>query len=746
MVTEMTSSRMVLGLLLSLAFASAAGCDDHHGIVVPEAGMYDTGPGVDVGMEFSDTGIGFSELSILRVVPDHGPFTGGNVAVLRGAGFTADATVTFGTHEVQGADHTLIDARRLQVVVPAGAVGVVDVSVRVGANTFTLPHGYTYDALSVDPDRGSVAGGTFVNIVGSGTHFANGDTVLFGRSPALDVTVVSPERITCRTPPQSAGTVDVTVVSAADSSMLTAVQAYDYYDTSDPVSGGLGGGPTHGTINVTAIDSASGMPVPGAFVIVGEDLSTMYQGLTDSMGQISFSGPDLVGQHTVHISKHCYERTSFVAFDAQDVTAFLVPWEDPMCGMGMGSTGGRGRNAAFIEGDLVFPTSIEYGPVPWDIIPHPPAGCTGLGTEALCTADAHDACIWSGSLCSTAWIRVGYVYTTQLNVYQNSGLGVDDSPNPDPSLGGATPRVLSASTPPDGHGFPYRILARPAGLAVYALAGLENTTTGVFIPYVMGVTRNVLVGPGEDVTGVDILMNLPLDHSLVADLGTLPAQAHGEPDRFYMRAVLDLGGEGVIVRNMPGHTDPSSSPPRDYDFDTIRRRDANHEFRFVAEPALEGTIADGRFEIIAGYTAAYESRPYTVVLPRGITAVDEHVQLPAFLGVPDAVSPANGGRIPADRTLRWQEPGGAPADFHLILMVGQDGNPAWRMFVRGDQTSAPIPDLSSIPMVDDITPGEAQWAVFSISIPGFDFDTLSYNEINEGYWSAYSVNQFAMEL
>ncbi len=700
-----------LGLILSLSLASA-GCNEHAMLALPEAGEFDAGPGHDAGMTFADSGIGFSDLSILRVVPDHGPFTGGNVAVLRGAGFTDTAQVTFGTHMVQPADHTLIDSRRLQVVVPAGTVGPVDVSIQVDDHTFTLPRGYTYDAISVDPDRGSVAGGTFVNIVGSGTAFATGDSVLFGRAPCTGVTVVSPERITCRTPPMSAGTVDVTVVSGADGTETTAVQAYDYYDTADPVSGGLGGGPANGTINVTAIDWNTGMPIPGVFAIVGEDLSTPYQGMTDSLGQISFSGPDLVGQHTVHLSKHCYMRTSFVAFDAQDATAFMIAWQDPMCGMGMGNPPpGRGRNGSFVEGDLVFPQGEQhYGSNPWDIIPPP----------------------------RTDWVRVAYVYSTQASL---------ERPAPDPSLGGAIQRVVETTLPPDGHvGYPYSIFVEPRGMAVFALAGLENTMTGQFIPYVQGVARNVLVGPGETATGVNIQMNLPLDHTLVTNLGMLPPQVNGQPDRFYVQAYVDLGGEGVMVRNVNGT-----------DFDSIRRRDANREFRFFSEPSLTGTIADGRFRVIAGYQSQYQSPytgnplgldpyPFTYVVSTGITAVDEAVQLADFLSVPDATSPADGERLPADRVLRWEEDGGPPADFHLILMFGGDGNPAWMMFVRGDQHEAGIPDLSSIPMVDDISSGQILWGVWSVTIPGFDFDDLSYNYLSMAYWSAYSYNFFTSEI
>ncbi|HBQ16344.1 MAG TPA: hypothetical protein DEF51_36185, partial [Myxococcales bacterium] len=140
--------------------------------------------------------------------------------------------------------------------------------------------------------------------------------------------------ITCRTPPMAAGTVDVTVTDSEDGSETVAQDAYSYYDSSDPRSGGLGGGPIEGAINVTVVNAMTGAPVPDAFAIVGEDTATEHQGLTDSLGQITFSGPDILPPATVHIAKHCFEKTSVVAFDARDVTVFLVPWMDPMCGMG----------------------------------------------------------------------------------------------------------------------------------------------------------------------------------------------------------------------------------------------------------------------------------------------------------------------------------------------------------------------------------------------------------------------------
>ncbi len=699
MATRLGSTNFSLLILSSMLALAGAGCDRGGAqIETPEVGASDTGPGDDAGQSFSDSGIGVGELTIMRLVPDHGPFVGGNISILRGAGFDDLSQVTFDSHAVQPADHTLIDSRRLQVVVPAGDVGTVDVSVTVGDATFTLPDAYMYDVLSVDPNRGSVAGGTFVNIVGSGTAFEAGDTVLFGRTPCSDVMVVSATRITCRSPATSAGTVSVTVVRAADASETVAVNAYTYYDTADPFSGGLGGGPANGTINVTVIDGSSGLPVDNAFAIVGEDLATVHQGFTDSLGQITFSGSDLVGQSTVHISKHCYERTSIVAFDAQNATVFLVPWQDPMCGEGGMPPAGRGRNGAFVAGDLVWNGPLEYAANPWDNIPRP----------------------------RTGWVRVAYVYTTQADV---------GAPNPDPTLGGAIQRVVETEPPADRRGYPYMIFARPAGLAVYALAGLENTMTAQFIPYVMGVTRSVLASPGETTNGVDIIMDIPLDHTLQTELGALPDQVDGQPDRFYLQAYMDLGGEGVIVRNVNGT-----------DFDSIRRRDMARAFTFVGEPALQGSLEDGRYRIIAGYTSAYDGPPYTFVVENGVTAVDEVVTLSDFLGIPDAISPAASERIPEDRVLRWQESGGPTPSYHILLMVGGDGNPAWRMFLPGDVTEAPIPDLSSIPMIEDIAGGYITWVVYAVTIPGFDFDTFTYNHLNQRYWSHYSYNYFLSEL
>lgn len=679
----------VAALLLALAGCSDPPLIDGDGAIGPrDAG---TGSGDSGGSTFRDGGgISINGLSLARVVPNHGPFTGGNQVVLRGSGFTAEAQVTFGGSEVQGADHRLIDPRRLAVIVPAGDPGTVDVSITVGDTTVTLEDGYTYDSIEITPSSGSVSGNTFVSLIGSGTRFAEGDTVTIGRTACRNVEVVSETRINCRTPAGAPGSVDVTVNT--DGADVVIEDGFTYFDSADPTSGGLGGGPIEGQINLTVIDAMTGAPVADAYAIVGEDTTTEHQGLTDGGGQISFSGPDIAPPATVHIAKFCYERTSVVAFDARDVTVFLVPWMDPMCGMGEPPPPGRGRNGAFIEGELVWLRDFGLGPQEWFNVPEPRAG----------------------------WVRAAYVYTTLAQ------LGY---PNPDPAAGGSTQRVLES--PVGERGYPYSIFARPAGLAVYALAGLENTSTGRFIPYVMGVARNVLAGPGQVVTGVDIVMDIPLDHYVDVQLGELPAEARTGPDRFRLQANIDLAGEGVIAREING-----------LEIDVLRGRDSSRPFRFTMQPALEGALRDGRYRIEAGwFTGDFDGQPYTVAVERGVTAVDDTIVMSDFLGIPQASAPEYGAMIPSDRVFRWESDGPDPA-FQIVLIIGADGNSWWRMIVAGDVREAPVPDLSGIPTLGDLPPGYITWGVFAITIPDYDFDAFRYADLNDIYWTRWSADFF----
>ncbi len=683
---------------------SLAGCGEPSLLQRPEVPTVPDAGAADGGAErsFPDSGIGSTALRVTRVVPAHGPFTGGNRAVVRGSGFTEDAFVFVGGRMVQPADTVLVDGNRLVIVLPAGEPGPADVRVQVGDEEAALSDGYVYDALALDPTRGAVAGGTLVRIEGRDVSFSEEDEVWFGGGRCREVTLLGDSTISCRTPPGSVGAVDVRVVSAADGSEVRAVDAFTYYDEGDPYGGGLGGGPLDGELLVSVVDAMTGLAVPDAFVYLGDDpAGTPYQGLTNLLGKVAFSGPDLRGPQTVTAAKHCYERTSFVAFDARVVTIFLVPWMDPACGMGSGAPpGGRGRAGSYVSGELFWDGPREFGPNPWTNIPDPRPG----------------------------EMKVAYVFATQPcatdSIY---------CVNPNPSLGGARPRVLERDVG-DGGGYRYSLFVRPGAFAVYAVAGVENETSGEFTPYVMGVTRGVLVGPGDRAENVRIVMDIPLDHRLSVEVGGLPPMAPGGPDRFRVSLALDLGGDGYIVRAFGERSEP---------FDSIASRVLRRPFRFFAQPALQGPLSGASYRIEAAWmTGDFDAPPTARVVAQGVRPAGGPVRVDGFVGIPRALAPAYGEALPDDRVLRWEAPGGAEPSFYMVVLQGGDGNPAWRHVVRGDVTEAPLPDLSSIEGLQDVAPGTLSWAVYAVHIPGFDFDEFSYAHLNERYWDAWSIDQF----
>lgn len=689
---------LILALLLG-----AGACDGPQLLTPPpdpesDGGMPDLG---DPDLPLPDTGVGGDELRISRVSPNHGPFVGGNSALVRGAGFTDDEVlVRVGGRLVQPADTERINRNRIAIVLPAGEPGSADVTVTQGDEEVVLRDGYHYDSFYVEPNRGATSGGTVITILGSGTTFAEGDVVRIGPTPCDDVVVVSETRIECSVPAGTPGAVDVTVESGDDE--LTIEEAFEYYDSADPFGGGLGGGAITNTINVTVVDAFAGLPVPDAYVMLGDDpAAPIDAGATSLLGQITFSGDHVVAPATIHVAKDCFEKTTFVSFDASDVTIFLVPWLDPACGaMGPGELPpGRGILGSFVGGELVFPGPNEFGPNPWDIVPPAREG----------------------------WERVAYVATTQRCTS-------DACRNPSPNAGGGLRRVDERLE--GERGYPFRIFTRPAAFAVYAIAGLENLSTREFRPFVMGVARDVVVGPGDEVRGLEILMDIPLDHFLDVRLEGLPEPARLGPDTFELTANVDLGGEGFIVRR-----DGS-----DQRIDILQSRLGTSAFRFFAQPALLGELGNGRLRVEASWgTGDFVSDPSTNVVLSRVRDVDSEVTARGWVGIPQASAPGFGEPIPEDRVIRWEAEGGVPADFHYITMVGEDGNPAWRMFVPGDQFEAPLPDFSSIDGLADITAGVVSWSITSIRIPGFDFNEVSYSDLNRRSWVAWSSDLFTAQ-
>lgn len=190
----------------------------------------------------------YEDVDLAAVVPSAGNRTGTYTVQLSGTGFGPDCTVFFGGRE---AVTEYIDPTTLEVAVPAGPAGFVDVRVdavdRLGD---TLLDGFFYidnsvEGLSVQavvPGSGSAAGGQTVVVAGTGLDAAT--EVRFGASEA-EIVTAGTTRLVVNTPPGSVGSVDVTVVTPDDTQTLA--DGFEYVPELsirdvDPSAGSIVGG------------------------------------------------------------------------------------------------------------------------------------------------------------------------------------------------------------------------------------------------------------------------------------------------------------------------------------------------------------------------------------------------------------------------------------------------------------------------------------------------------------------------
>lgn len=666
----MTRCSLLAAITILAACDGGGSADAGIGADVPHIPSFDAMP-MDASPDAA-----VSELSLVAVEPSHGPFSGGRRALLRGTAFTAATTVTFGATAVDAT--VLLDEERLEVEVPPGSVGSVDVTVSDGDAAATLEDGYTYDSIAVLPPVGSLAGGTLVSVEVAGVALSPGDSVSFGGELCTDIVVDSATRISCRTPAGALGPVEVSVRHAGE--ITSAPDAFEYVDPVIP-SGGLGGGPIEGNIDVTVLDLVTNEPVSDATVMLGDDESSARTVQTSTAGRVTLSARDLVGPLSLHVGKICYETTSFVGMNARHATVLLSPWTSPSC---PAVPEPEEEAPATVTGELIW-GDRSTGPNEWANVP-----VAGAGEE-----------------------RVAYVVAARR---------VARVANSTSAAGGDRPRVTESDAGSSGYG--YSIRAPASVQAVFAVGGVENTTTGAFSPYVMGVASGLTLGPGGMSEDVDIAMDIHLDRQVQIRVTDLPRPARSGPDRFDFTLAPRVG-ESVLFR--ASHS---------------RRVGPFADVRFVPEPPLEGTLATASYDLVAAWTTGGQGGlPSTTRFVRATRPPAAGIVVDDFLTIPQPLSPEFGGRLAADRTLRWDADTDA-ADVAVLVLVASDGNPTWRAIIRGDLRAARIPDLTAF-AVPDLPAGFFTWQL-SVARLDLELDELTYSALRfEASASHLAADAFA---
>lgn len=628
--------------------------------------------------------------AVLAVTRPHGSFAGGDLALVSGNGFAGNARVWFGGVELKKTAIIPIDPQRIQVTVPAGHAGPVDVSVQNGSEEATLAilsDGYTYDPFYADPGSGPTSGGIQVILHGDGTHWNDATRVSIDQKPCVVSQVVSETELVCTTPPGTPGSKVLRVSTAVDDDVL---DGFEYGNSDNGFKGGLSGKALNANLRVLAFDNILGLAIADATVIVGDDLETADVLKTDPNGVAIDSKPGLGPSRTVTIARKCFQPQTFVDVSVDTVTAYLDPVLSPTCGKGgdLPPSGGSGSYAAGVTGQVVWPATAEFRRDGWTNVPAPKSADEQL---------------------------VAYVLRL-------SGKPTDRFRLPD---------GLQAITPASAgdRGYTFNSFGLAGNFTLYALAGIENSahTPHTFTAYQMGLVRGVAAAPGETKGDVFIQIDVDLDHTLALEL-TPPTTTSRGPDRVLASASIAVGTEGYVPL-------PNGFISRDLPL--------SGPLSFVGVPALSGSLLGTSYvTTVRAVTGLAEGTPTSVVGRQSATNTSEPIQVDDFVQVPVLTIPLANTAWDGVSLASTLATGGSAVDLFVYDIESASGLVAWQIMAPGSRESFRLPDLNALGPDLGLRPGQLTITVNAVHIKDFAYSSLRYRDTTPRGWTAYATDVF----
>jgi hypothetical protein len=638
----------------------------------------------DDGGSLMDIDLGPS-FAVAGLQPSHGPWTGGTRVTISGRGFASNVQVTIGGTVLPASDVFASDPTAITGVTPPGTPGPVDVKVEnVGtADVSTLPAGFTYDAFAVTPSTGATTGGTRIALQGKGTAWTAGSTVAVAGKPCAHLVFQDATDLSCLTPANAAGSVEVTVENP-DGSVDRASDAFVYSDSPDGYRGGLYGSALSGTLTVLGFDAWTGLPLSGV-AIAGSTLSTALTASFDDNGLAQLVSPSLAGKVTVTVAAHCHQPMTYVDVPVDTVTVYLPPTLSAACGQGEPPSTGNyfPGDDGEIDGELVWSGGLEFQRAAWGNIPSP------------ANENQH---------------QVAYVFT----------------PSGDPGGTFYLPSESTATTPQsDGQiGYQYSFGGvSPGNTTVYALAGIQDdgASPPTFEAFVMGMATGVPVLPGTKTTGVDIPMTTLLNRTLTT-VPQPPSPGPQGPDRLVSTLAIALapGGYALLPQGSQTVLLPTFG-----------------DLSFVGVPALDNSLAGSSYELSdSAVTGAGEGNPVSVVAAIETTDANDPVTVGGFFAIPTLVSP--GASAWNGTQVKLQASG--PIDLAIFTLSSGGGLVQWQIVAPGSDLSFTVPDLSQVPDVDSLVHGPLSTTFQIARITGFDYGTLVTGQLQTSAWNAYAQN------
>lgn len=356
------------------------------------------------------------DLWIDRVTPDTADVAGGVSVTIEGEGFTGAQRVLFGGIAAQ---FTVDSDTQITATAPPHAAGIVDVVVEREIEA-KFVDGFTYtedlEVFGFFPVRGSVAGNTYVEIRGRG--FTGMMDVTFDGQAAASVQILDAQTLAVRTPPHATGPVDVVVTRGSD--QVTASEQYTYFNPGSRF-GGAWGGPIQGAVNVTVYEMG-GSPIADAHVQLSTRNDSVYQGLTDSNGMITLSGPDVYGEQTVTAVAPEYSSTTVQRVNAENITIFLMkssqgpPPPGPPTATFQGTLGGLDKIKEPGPNEFQMAIVRTTRPDPWSRVPDPGNGATVM-TDGPYTLRSR--------IGDVALVALGGLYNNDTQTFTPLAMGVE---------------------------------------------------------------------------------------------------------------------------------------------------------------------------------------------------------------------------------------------------------------------------------------------------------------------------------
>jgi len=659
----------------------------------PDAGGGRPGIDVDSGIpDATDELPATAPHAVLGVNPPRGSFAGGGLALISGNGFAGNARVWFGDIELDRTAIVPIDPQRIQVTVPPGHTGAVDVSVQNGSDDSTLSTligGYSYDQFYAFPDSGPTSGGTQITLYGDGTRWNDATEVTIDQNPCTALEVVSKTELRCLTPAGTPGSKPIRVSTSVDEDVL---DAFVYSNSDNGFKGGLSGNALTDHLRVLVLNNITAEAVAGATVIVGDDIASADISKTDESGVMVDERPKLGPKRTVTVARKCFQPQTFVDVDVENVTVFLDPILAPGCSPPSGdlpASGGSGVYGANVTGQVVWPATAEFKRNGWLDVPTPQSDDEQL---------------------------VAYV------------LRLTGSPTDRFSLPSGAQAVTPSS--PGNRGYAFNSYGLPPGnFTLYALAGIENRSLKppTFTAYQMGLVRGVAAKSGETRSDVFIQIDVDLDHTLTLDLSPPAITARG-PDRVQASASIQVGSEGFapLPNGYISRDLPLAGP-----------------LSFVGVPTLSRSLLGTSYVVTArAVTGQAGSTPRSVVGLVSAKDTSQPLLIDQFVQVPKLTVPAPNAAWDGKTLASTRAPGGSAVDLFVYEVESAGGLSAWKVIAPGSAESFNLPDLNALDSDLGLSKGPITITVNAAQIDHFVYGALRYRDIAQRGWTAYATDVF----